>query len=153
MLRSLRTAARLPARVPRAVPAVARRPTSSVPAAVNVTFVRGDGTREVVQGEAGETLYRAALRAGVDVPADTCNGEGDDVTDYGEGPACRHCHVYIASTWFDSVPRMEREEGHQLDMLDERSSYSRLACRVRLTPELDGMIASVAPVDHSYEAE
>lgn len=56
--------------------------------------------------------------------------------------------MFISSAWFDKAERATFEESAQLQLVDSRSRFSRLACCVTLTPEMSGMVASVAPVDH-----
>ena len=57
---------------------------------------------------------------------------------------CASCHVYVLSD-HQLTPRSHDEE----DMLDKAffvDGTSRLACQIRISPELDGLKIKLAPV-------
>ncbi|KAN0136806.1 ferredoxin [Lactarius tabidus] len=57
--------------------------------------------------------------------------------------ACSTCHVILSPEHYDFLPEPEDDENDMLDMAFGLSETSRLGCQVRLTRELDGMIATL----------
>lgn len=83
-------------------------------------------------GEPGERLLDACQRAGLPLEG-TCGGD----------MACATCHVVIAAADFDRLPPAAAEEEDMLDLVPDARRTSRLACQVRLVPELDGLALSL----------
>ncbi|CAE6388016.1 unnamed protein product [Rhizoctonia solani] len=83
-----------------------------------------------------------------------CN-EGDNILDLAheydidlegacEGSvACSTCHVILSPEHYDLLPEPDDEENDMLDMAFGLTDTSRLGCQVKLTPELDGMTATL----------
>ncbi|KDN44314.1 hypothetical protein RSAG8_05578, partial [Rhizoctonia solani AG-8 WAC10335] len=83
-----------------------------------------------------------------------CN-EGDNILDLAhehdidlegacEGSvACSTCHVILTPEYYDLLPEPDDEENDMLDMAFGLTDTSRLGCQVKLTPELDGMTATL----------
>ncbi len=61
--------------------------------------------------------------------------------------ACATCHVYVAPGFEAALPPMSEDENDLLDSSDHRRAASRLACQLKLTPQLDGLTVEVAPED------
>jgi 2Fe-2S ferredoxin len=60
--------------------------------------------------------------------------------------ACATCHVYIDPAWWDKVGAPDDIELAMLDMVaDVMTDKSRLSCQIRMTPELDGVVVTIAP--------
>ena len=60
--------------------------------------------------------------------------------------SCGTCHVYIEEPWQSRLPRRSREEDDKLDeVAAEVKKSSRMACRITLTPQLEGMVVRVPP--------
>lgn len=81
-----------------------------------------------ITAEAGETLLVAGQRAGQPLEG-TCNGQ----------IACATCHVVVAADWVGRLAPPSAEEEDMLDLVVGAVRTSRLACQVRLSPELDGL--------------
>ena len=62
----------------------------------------------------------------------------------GGAAACGTCHSYIDADWLDKLPLMEDLEEAMLCMATDRHNNSRLACQVRITEELAGIIVRIA---------
>ncbi|CAE6388085.1 unnamed protein product [Rhizoctonia solani] len=83
-----------------------------------------------------------------------CN-EGDNILDLAhehdidlegacEGSvACSTCHVILSPEHYDLLPEPDDEENDMLDMAFGLTDTSRLGCQVKLTPELDGLTATL----------
>jgi 2Fe-2S ferredoxin len=60
--------------------------------------------------------------------------------------SCSTCHVFVESPWFEKLPKARSDEMELLQGTEcFRASQSRLACQVKVTPDLDGMVLTVAP--------
>ena len=77
-------------------------------------------------------------------------GKANDVAgimgDCGGGCACATCHVYVDEAWWDKVGEPDDIEFAMLDMVaDVMRDTSRLGCQIKMNPELDGLVVTVAP--------
>jgi 2Fe-2S ferredoxin len=101
------------------------------------TMLQADGTEvRITDAQAGESLMEAARRAGVEGIVAECGG----------ACSCATCHVYVGEQWFPLVGEPDQVEEEMLDMVDHiRRPTSRLSCQIRLTEELSGIVAEVAP--------
>jgi ferredoxin len=95
---------------------------------VGVTFVNVDGARVAAAGDAGDRLLEVCQAAGLPLEG-TCEGH----------MACSTCHVIVAPDWFDRLPPAVDDEEDMLDLAAGVTRTSRLACQIRLVPELDGL--------------
>ncbi|KAJ7126917.1 2Fe-2S ferredoxin-type domain-containing protein [Mycena epipterygia] len=57
--------------------------------------------------------------------------------------ACSTCHVILPPEYYDLLPEPDDDENDMLDMAFALTDTSRLGCQVKLTPELDGMTATL----------
>ena len=83
----------------------------------------------------GQTLMEALRDNNMDVEA-ICGG----------CCSCATCHVFVDDAWVGKLP--PRSEDEQ-ELVSETESFqpnnSRLSCQIKLTPELDGIVVTVAP--------
>ena len=63
--------------------------------------------------------------------------------DCGGGMACATCHVYVNEEWLDKLPAKEDGEEDMLDMAYEPNKFSRLACQITVTDDLDGLVVKM----------
>ena len=59
--------------------------------------------------------------------------------------ACATCHVYVDPEWLAAAGAPDDIEDALLDMVDSRAGNSRLSCKIKLRPELDGLKVTVGP--------
>ena len=59
--------------------------------------------------------------------------------------SCATCHVYVDEAWLDRLIPPADDEIERLDEAYAVEANSRLACQILVTPELDGLRASLAP--------
>jgi ferredoxin, 2Fe-2S len=85
----------------------------------------------------GSTLMEAIRDNGVSELLALCSG----------CCSCATCHVYIDPAFADRLPAMSEDENELLDGTSYREPTSRLSCQVRVTAELDGLRATIAPED------
>ena len=106
-------------------------------AVITVTMTDPEGNVTTIDdAEVGASLMEAARAANVEGIIAECGG----------ACSCATCHVYIADGWMDAVGQPNDVEEDMLDMVEDiRKPNSRLSCQVKLTQELDGLEAEVAP--------
>lgn len=95
-----------------------------------IRFVENDGTEHSVNFTAGASLMQTAVDNGI---------PGIDA-DCGGSCACGTCHVFLSEEWLPKLPPPAADEEQLLSMTPERSQTSRLACQIRTSPEMDGMV-------------
>jgi 2Fe-2S ferredoxin len=106
---------------------------------ISVTLVQQDGVEVTINDAVvGDSLMETARSHGVVGILGDCGG----------GCACATCHVYMEPEWADIVGAPDDIEDMTLDMVSHvRKETSRLSCQIKLSPELDGLRAAVAPFD------
>ncbi|HEX6020251.1 MAG TPA: 2Fe-2S iron-sulfur cluster-binding protein [Burkholderiaceae bacterium] len=103
-----------------------------------VTFVSLEGEHHVVDAPAGATLMRAAVDHGVPGIDGDCGGHC----------ACATCHVYIGEPWSARLSPRPDAEQDMLGLAVDPRPTSRLACQIRLTDALDGIVVSLPEGQH-----
>ena len=98
---------------------------------VKVNFVV-DGETKSVDAKVGQTLLEIAENNDIPVSA-PCGGN----------LACGQCHVVIDEAFFSKTGEVSEREQDVLDFVPDVTSTSRLACQVKVTEELDGIIVNV----------
>lgn len=105
-----------------------------------VTYIENNGTRHVVTVASGTTGRDAAINN--DIP-------GID-GDCGGVCACATCHVYVDPAWLDRVGRAApgEMEAELLQFAEDFRETSRLACQIKITGELDGLVLNIPAGQH-----
>ncbi|MBO9713538.1 2Fe-2S iron-sulfur cluster-binding protein [Sphingomonas sp.] len=104
---------------------------------IRVRFQSADGERvREVEAAEGLPLLEVAQADGQPLEG-TCEGQ----------MACSTCHVLVAPEDFARLPRASEEEEDMLDLAAGATRYSRLACQILLTAELDGLTVRM-PAEH-----
>ena len=102
-----------------------------MPGAVQVNCIEPDGQRVRVQINDGWSLMQGARAQGVQGIEAECGG----------ACSCATCHCYVATEWLARLPPpAENETQMLLNVAAERRPGSRLACQIRVTAELDGLV-------------
>ncbi|GFE87754.1 (2Fe-2S) ferredoxin [Steroidobacter agaridevorans] len=99
---------------------------------IRVKFVDERGER-VVEAAEGETLMQAARYDAFTTLLGECGGSC----------ICASCHAYIDAAWLQALPPVSINEAQMLDVIENCRYNSRLTCRVRLKPELDGITVRI----------
>jgi 2Fe-2S ferredoxin len=95
-----------------------------------ITFIEHNGSSHSVEARTGAT----AMQAAVD------NLIPGIVGDCGGSCSCATCHAYVAPEWVERVGPAGEDEAEMLSgALDVRSN-SRLACQIKISEELDGLV-------------
>lgn len=103
-----------------------------------VTFVEADGSARTVDATDGSSLMEAAvdnLVPGID-------------GDCGGACACATCHAYVDPDWLDKLPPMGAGEETMLQFCEGLDNTSRLACQIKVCPELDGIVMRTPASQH-----
>ena len=87
-----------------------------------------NGAWKEVGANNGTVAMEVIKKAGLNIIA-SCGGEC----------ACSTCHVMIEPAWLDKLPAPSDDELDMLEYAGNAESNSRLACQIKLGPELDGM--------------
>ena len=98
---------------------------------VKINFIEADGSETELDVQDGWSLMQAAVSNGVEGIEAECGGSC----------CCATCHCYVDEAYLD---KLEAANDKELGMLEEtvaeRKDNSRLACQVKVTPEMDGII-------------
>ncbi len=95
-----------------------------------ITFIDHDGVAKSVDAEIGATVMEAALR----------NEVGGIVAECGGSCTCATCMVHVDEAWSSIVGKPSPEEEDMLDTAYDVRPNSRLACQIKVTEELDGLV-------------
>jgi len=101
---------------------------------ITVHLIEADGTRRDVPGQAGQSVMRAAIEAGIDGIKADCGGL----------MSCATCHVIVAPEWATRLTPPDSDEDAMLEMTAApREATSRLSCQIFLVEALDGFTAKL----------
>ncbi|MEM6761845.1 MAG: 2Fe-2S iron-sulfur cluster-binding protein [Pseudomonadota bacterium] len=99
----------------------------------NVTFITFDGEELQVAADNGSTLMETALRSMVPGIDGDCGG----------ACVCATCHVYVTEPWQEKVGEPSEMEEDMLDFAYEVQKGSRLACQIKISDTMDGLVVQV----------
>jgi len=103
-----------------------------------ITFVEHDGREITVEAEEGLSVMKAAANNGIAGIAADCGGNA----------ACGTCRIYVDADWAARLPAIAQSEAEMLDYTADATPGVRLSCQVRVTPELDGLVARLPRSQH-----
>ncbi|HZD91647.1 MAG TPA: 2Fe-2S iron-sulfur cluster-binding protein [Pseudolabrys sp.] len=95
-----------------------------------ITFIEHDGATHTVDAELGSTVMETAMRNGIESIVAECGGSC----------TCATCVVHVDDAWSEIVGPPSSEEEDMLDMAFEVKPTSRLACQIKVTEALDGLV-------------
>jgi len=99
-----------------------------------LSFIEPGGKVHVIDGEVGLSVMEAATRSLV-VPG--------IIGECGGCCTCATCHVYIDEPWFSRLHAADEMELGMLEGAIEPQPRSRLSCQIKITEELDGLVAHI----------
>ena len=97
---------------------------------VQITFIDHSGQSRTIAADVGKTVMEVAMANNIPGIEAECGG----------ACACATCHVYVAEEWKARLPKAESMEDDMLDFAFDVRPTSRLACQIRITDELDGLV-------------
>ena len=95
-----------------------------------ITFRARNGKTRTIEAADGATLMEVATRNGV---------PGIDA-DCGGACSCATCQVYVDEGFLDRLDPPSATETEMLEFASDLRPNSRLACQIRVAPELDGLM-------------
>jgi ferredoxin, 2Fe-2S len=93
-----------------------------------------DGSAHKIDAAAGFNAMELIRAGGVPIKAE-CGGAG----------ICATCHCRVPDAWTDRLPAANDEEQNKLDEIPSADDRSRLACQIRFTDDLDGLVLELQP--------
>jgi len=103
----------------------------------NIKFVEADGTETQLDVQEGWSLMQAAVSNGIDGIEAECGGSC----------CCATCHCYVDENFTD---KLDAPNDNELGMLEEtvaeRKDNSRLACQVKVSADMEGMVVHLPEV-------
>lgn len=106
-----------------------------------IRFVSVDGHNvSEVDAAPGERLLDVAQANGQPLEG-TCEGQ----------MACSTCHVHVDPDDFAKLPRAEEMEDDMLDLAADVNRYSRLACQIWLSEELESLTVKIPGTVHNMQ--
>lgn len=100
----------------------------------NITYVEANGESTTVNLPDGWSLMQGATTNGIDGILGECGGSC----------ACATCHCYVEESRLGDVPPASENELAMLEnVAAERKPNSRLACQIKASPKLEGLIVSL----------
>ncbi len=100
-----------------------------------IKFIDPEGAEHVIKEPAGKSLMEVAVANSVPGIDGDCGG----------ACACATCHIYVDEAWREATGTPAFMEESMLDFAEHVRPESRLACQIRLTEALDGIVVRVAP--------
>jgi 2Fe-2S ferredoxin len=104
-----------------------------------IHYITFQGTEYPVEVSSGVSAMEAALQNNVPGIDGDCGGAA----------ACATCHVWVDPAWLDKTG--PAAEGIELSMLQLAEGYrpnSRLACQIKITDDLDGLVLRMPADQH-----
>jgi 2Fe-2S ferredoxin len=104
-----------------------------------VKFITAQGDDHLVNVNANSSVMEAARDNGVPGIDGDCGGCA----------ACGTCHVHIDSEWIEKTGHAsDGSESDMLEFVEGADEFSRLACQISITEELDGLIVRLPLAQH-----
>jgi 2Fe-2S ferredoxin len=102
----------------------------------NITYIEPSGQSVTLSLPIGWNLMQGATANGVDGILGECGGSC----------ACATCHCYVdASRLSELPPPSEGELAMLSNVTSERRPNSRLACQIKVSDALDGLVLTLPP--------
>jgi 2Fe-2S ferredoxin len=98
-----------------------------------ITYIEHNGKEHAVEVPNELSLMEGAVQNNI---------PGIDA-DCGGACACATCHVYLDEKWFNKIKKKDDAEQDMLDMAFEPKQFSRLACQITITDDLDGLVVKM----------
>lgn len=103
----------------------------------NITYIEASGQSTTINLPDGWSLMQGATANGIDGILGECGGSC----------ACATCHCYVEESRLGDIePASENELAMLENVAAERRPNSRLACQIKASPKLEGLIISLPAV-------
>ncbi|MEQ1510275.1 MAG: 2Fe-2S iron-sulfur cluster-binding protein [Sphingopyxis sp.] len=95
-----------------------------------ITYIETNGTARELDVRSGVSIAEGAISNAVPGIEGDCGG----------GCACATCHVYVADEWAERLTPPDELETLMLGFAFDVRPNSRLACQIKASDDLDGLI-------------
>jgi 2Fe-2S ferredoxin len=103
-----------------------------------IIYIEHNGTEHNVEVEQDYSVMEGAVNNNIPGIDADCGGQC----------ACATCHVFVDAAWGDRVGIPNEMERSMLEFTDGLTPQSRLACQIKVTPELDGLVVRLPKSQH-----
>jgi 2Fe-2S ferredoxin len=103
-----------------------------------VKFFEFNGSEHQVEVAVGTSVMRAAIDNGVPGIDGDCGGQC----------ACATCHVFVDPAWLPQTGERTAIEEELLSFASAAEPNSRLACQIKMTNALDGLVVRMPEGQH-----
>lgn len=103
-----------------------------------VNFLEFDGSEHRIEVSAGTSVMQAAIDNGVPGIDGDCGGQC----------ACATCHVFVDPAWLPKTGERTATEEELLGFASATQPNSRLACQIKMTSTLDGLVVRMPAGQH-----
>jgi len=103
-----------------------------------ITFIQHDGSEQSYDGKTGLSVMEVAVKNNV---------PGIDA-DCGGACACATCHVDVDAAWLAKTGDKTAMEESMLDFAEGVEPNSRLACQIKVSDALDGLVVRLPESQH-----
>lgn len=105
---------------------------------VQVTYIEHDGTTHEVDAAEGHSLMEVAIEKMIPGIDGDCGG----------ACACATCHVFVDEAWLAKTGEKDDMETSMLEFAEGIEANSRLACQIKASAELDGIVVRLPESQH-----
>jgi len=103
-----------------------------------ITYCEHDGVEHVVDVKPGLSVMEGAVKNSI---------PGIDA-DCGGASACATCHVYVDGEWTTKTGPKTAMAVSMLELAEGVAENSRLACQIKVTDALDGLVVRMPQSQH-----
>ena len=103
-----------------------------------IIYIEHSGKEHVVEVELDDSVMQGAVNNSIPGIDADCGGQC----------ACATCHVYVDPAWNDRTGVPNSTEQSMLEFTDGLTPQSRLACQIKVNPELEGLIVRLPKGQH-----
>ena len=100
---------------------------------VKINFLDNNNNLKEIEANENSSLLEVSKKNNINLEG-SCGGE----------MLCSTCHIYILSNHIDKLKKQNDEEKEILALTKNLKKISRLACQIKITNKLKGLIFSVA---------
>ena len=100
---------------------------------IKINFLNKKGQYVKIIAKEGSNLLKIAKKNNINLEG-SCNGE----------MLCSTCHVHILSNHLSKISKPSTEEKEILSLAENLKINSRLACQIKITQRLNGLIFCIA---------
>jgi ferredoxin, 2Fe-2S len=98
-----------------------------------ITYREFGGKEHVIEAAPGSSVMEGAVHNNIRGVIAECGG----------CCSCATCHVYVDPAWIEKLDEKSEEETAMLEAVCDPRPNSRLACQIKVSERLDGLIVQL----------